>query len=327
MVILVRQEMNRNVKTLGPDDSVKTAAEKMAKYWMGSLVIVKGEKVVGILTERDILNKVMAAGKSPLKTKIKDIMSRSIITIDGGGTLDDAIKLMKSHDIKKLPVMEKGKLAGIITTTDIITSFGKAPEKGINLDSYRDLKVLVRRHSIDLTREIEKNQILNFLISNSLYAVDSMAIIKAATKVVTKPIFVTIAKPYYSVEKGLKAKSVDTGSFYFIDASSGEEGTKGVNYDKLSGPSDLTEILLSIERCLQSGKFDGLIFDSISTLLAYQDEEMVIRFAHSLVNKLRKTGLKGIFLCTKEDIKTSLIRNLNMLADYSVDIDKRETIS
>jgi hypothetical protein len=64
----------------------------------------------------------------------------------------------------------------------------------------------------------------------------------------------------------------------------------------------------------------------MSTLLAYHGEEVVIRFAHSLVSKLRKYNVKGIFLCTKEDTNTSLMKNLNMLADYSVDIEKRGEI-
>jgi len=62
MALTVRDEMNRNVKTLGPDNTVKEASEKMSKYWMGSIVIVEGRKIVGIITERDILSKIVVAG-------------------------------------------------------------------------------------------------------------------------------------------------------------------------------------------------------------------------------------------------------------------------
>lgn len=328
MVALVKQEMNKNVRTLGPDDTIKRAAEKMSKYWMGSIVIVEGVDVVGIITERDILSKVVMSAKNPDNIKIREVMSKNVITIDEGRTLQEAVKLMKANDIKKLPVMKKGKLSGIITTTDIITAMDEEfKEESVSLSSYRDLKVLVRRHSIDLKRETEKNQVLTFLISNALYPVDSLSIIKAVTKAIPRIIFVTVNKPYFSITETLKNNGIKTDCFYFIDASS-EESTvsKGKNYEKLTGPSDMTEILLSVEKCLQSKRFDGLIFDSISTLLAYQDEEMVIRFAHSLINKLRKSDVKGIFFCTKEDMKTSLMKNLNMLADYSADIEKRREI-
>jgi CBS domain-containing protein len=327
MAVLVKSEMNKNVKTLGPDDTVKHAAEKMSRYWMGSVIIVEGSKVVGIVTERDILSKLVLLGKNPSNIKIKDIMSKNVITIEEDKTIEDAVKLMKANDIKKLPVMNKGKLTGVITTTDIITAMDDEFKEGVNLEAYRDLKVLVRRHSIDLKRETEKNQVLTFLMSNSLFPMDSLAVTKAVTRAIRSIVYVTVNKPYFSITATLKKKGIKTDSLYFIDASSEEgEVSKGKNYEKLKGPSDMTEILLAVDRCLKGKKFDGLIFDSISTLLAYHDEELVIRFAHSLVNKLRNTNVKGIFFCTKEDMKTSLMKNLNMLADYSADIDKRRDI-
>ena len=139
---------------------------------------------------------------------------------------------------------------------------------------------------------------------------------------------VTINKPYFSIVKNLNENGVETEGLYFIDASSQEgDATKGENYERIKSAGDLTEIMLSVGKVLKKGEYYALIFDSLSTLLAYHGEEMVIRFSHSLVNKLRKHGVKGIFLCTKEDMNTSLMKNLNMLADYSVDIEKKGDIS
>ncbi|MCK5548335.1 MAG: CBS domain-containing protein, partial [Thermoplasmata archaeon] len=266
--------------------------------------------------------------KDPDSVKVKDVMSKGVITIDEDKTLEDAVKAMKAHDIKKLPVMRSGKLVGIITTTDIITSMDKEfKEEGVTLDSYRDLKVLVRRHSINLKSETQNNQVLTFLIPNSLYPMDSISIIKAVSKAIPKLLYVTVNKPYFSLVETLKNKGVKTDEFYFIDASSGDTGTpKGKNFEKVSGQSDMTEIMVAIEKNLKTKRYSGVVFDSISTLLAYQNEEMVIRFAHSLINKLREMNVKGIFLCTKEDLKTNLMKNLNMLADYSVDIEKKGKI-
>jgi CBS domain-containing protein/sulfur relay (sulfurtransferase) DsrF/TusC family protein len=328
MVLTVKDEMNRNVKTLSPDDTVKEASEKMSKYWMGSIVIVDGSQIVGIVTERDILSKIVVHGKNPSKTKIREIMSPNVITIEESKNLSEAVKLMKVNDIKKLPVTDKGKLSGIITTTDIITAMNeRMKQEDIKLNSYRDLKVLVRRHAIDLKIEMEKNQILTFVIPNALYPSDSLSIIKAVSEVVPKCIFVTVNKPYFSIAESLNKKGIRTENFYFIDASSEEGETRsGKNFEKIKSPADMTEIMLATEKVLQKKKFFGLIFDSVSTLLTYQSEEMVTRFTHSLVNKLRKYDIKGIFLCTKEDMKTSVMKNLNMLADYSVDIEKRSEI-
>ncbi|MFH0956600.1 MAG: CBS domain-containing protein, partial [Candidatus Aenigmatarchaeota archaeon] len=158
---LVKDEMNKNVKTVGPEESVRDAAEKMSKYWMGSVVVTENDGIVGIVTERDIMKKVIVTGKDPRKTKIREVMTAEVITIEEGRSLSEAVGIMKAHDIKKLPVLRNGKLVGIITTTDIITAMDENIKEGITgLDSYRDLKVLVRRHAIDLRREMEKNHVL-----------------------------------------------------------------------------------------------------------------------------------------------------------------------
>ena len=328
-MIYVKDEMNKNVKTMDPEETVKDAADKMSKYWMGSVVVVEEDRIVGILTERDIMSKVVVKGKDPQRTKVKSVMSGDVITIEENKSLAEAVNLMKEHDIKKLPVTKNGNLSGIITTTDIITAMDDEMKgDGASLNSYRDLKVLVRRHAIDLKRETEKNQVLTFVMPNSLYPSDSLSIIKAVTEIAPKNIFVTVNKPYFSIIENLKANGVDTEGLYFIDASGQEgEATKGDNYEKIKSAGDITEIMLSVGKHLRNGEYYALIFDSVSTLLAYHGEEIVIRFSHSLVNKLRKHGVKGIFLCTKEDMNTSLMKNLNMLADYSVDIEKKGEIS
>ena len=328
-MIQVKDEMNKNVKTVSPDDMVKDAADKMSKYWMGSVVVVEEDKIVGILTERDIMSKIVVKGKDPERTRVKSVMSSEVITIEENKSLAEAVNLMKENDIKKLPVTKNGNLSGIITTTDIITAMDDEMKgDGTSLESYRDLKVLVRRHAIDLKRETEKNQVLTFVMPNSLYPSDSLSIIKAVTEIAPKNVFVTINKPYFSIVKNLNENGVETEGLYFIDASSQEgDATKGENYERIKSAGDLTEIMLSVGKVLKKGEYYALIFDSLSTLLAYHGEEMVIRFSHSLVNKLRKHGVKGIFLCTKEDMNTSLMKNLNMLADYSVDIEKKGDIS
>ncbi len=178
---------------------------------------------------------------------------------------------------------------------------------------------------MDVRQKAGKNQILAFLISNSRYPTDSVSIIKDVTEVISRPVYVTVNKPYYALIKTLEGEGIDIQGFYFIDASSGdpddESKSKGENFEKIES-ADMTDIMLTIEKCLQTKRFDGVIFDSISTLLNCHDEEMVIRFTHSLISKLRKNNVKGIFMCTKEDMNTSLIKNLNMLADSSVDTER-----
>lgn len=114
------KEVMRPVKTISSDATAKEAAKKMDEGRIGSLVVVNGKKIAGIVTERDILSKVTAQNKIPSKIQISEIMTSKVITADPEDYIDDAVYLMIKHKIKKLPVMENGELVGIITSTDII---------------------------------------------------------------------------------------------------------------------------------------------------------------------------------------------------------------
>jgi CBS domain-containing protein len=119
--MLVKEVMNRNVKTVRPEDTVKDAAKIMNEHRIGSLVVVSGTgEVVGILTERDILADVVATGKSADEVKVSDIMTPNIVTITPDKTLEEAADIMTENKIKKLPVVYEGRLIGIITATDLI---------------------------------------------------------------------------------------------------------------------------------------------------------------------------------------------------------------
>ena len=119
--MLVKQAMNRKVVVTKPDVTVKEAAQIMSKFRIGCLVVLEGEKIVGIITERDVLRKVVATGLDASNTKIEQVMTKEVITIDSDKSIEDACSLMTEHDIKKLPVLEEGKLIGIITATDLIS--------------------------------------------------------------------------------------------------------------------------------------------------------------------------------------------------------------
>jgi len=119
--MLVKEIMNRNVKTVRPEDTVKLAAQIMNENHVGSLVVVSGSGgVVGIITERDILVDVVATGRGADNVNVKDTMTSNIITIDPEKTLEEAADVMTEHKIKKLPVVEKGSLVGMVTATDLI---------------------------------------------------------------------------------------------------------------------------------------------------------------------------------------------------------------
>ena len=114
--------MSRNVKTADIDDTVKKAAVKMNKHRIGCIIVSDGKSAVGIITERDILKKIVAAGKNAKDVKCRDIMSSPLVTIDTAAEIEDAIDIMVRRRIKKLVVTRGGHFAGILTATDIIRS-------------------------------------------------------------------------------------------------------------------------------------------------------------------------------------------------------------
>jgi CBS domain-containing protein len=112
--------MVTDVVTVGANVNVRRAVRVMNDFEIGCLIVVENGSVVGILTERDVLKRVVDEGRKPEETLVKDVMSKPLITISSEASLENAIELMFKHKIKKLPVVENGKLVGLVTFTDLV---------------------------------------------------------------------------------------------------------------------------------------------------------------------------------------------------------------
>ncbi len=112
--------MVTNVMTVGLATTVRKAAELMKRHEIGCLIILKKERPVGIVTERDMLNRVLIELKDPKKTTVEEIMSTPLIVVQPHTDIQDAAALMLKRKIKKLPVVDDGYLAGLVTLTDLV---------------------------------------------------------------------------------------------------------------------------------------------------------------------------------------------------------------
>ena len=116
--------MVENVISVKAYDTVKKAAELMNLHGISSLIVVDSEKPVGIITERDMLNRVLNKSKITTKERVGEIMSKPVVTGSPDMRAGDAAKLMIERDIKKLPIVENGRLVGLVSLTDLLRSDG-----------------------------------------------------------------------------------------------------------------------------------------------------------------------------------------------------------
>lgn len=100
--------------------SLKDAANIMVNSNVNSLLITESGKAIGIITDEDLVRKVIAKGLDPKKIKINDVMATDLITIAPGKDIYEAMQVMRNHNIRQLPVLEKGKLVGFLTAKDIL---------------------------------------------------------------------------------------------------------------------------------------------------------------------------------------------------------------
>jgi CBS domain-containing protein len=120
MSVEVESIMVQKVITIGADATVRDAVNLMNKHDIGCLVIVEKGKPIGIVTERDMLKRILAESEELKKTDIQKIMSKPLIVGKPDMEIENAAKIMFTKKIKKLPIVEKGKLLGLLTLTDLL---------------------------------------------------------------------------------------------------------------------------------------------------------------------------------------------------------------
>jgi len=118
--MLVSDIMNKDVVTVSPEESVETASRLLSRHNIGALPVCGGDgKLRGIITDRDIVLRCVAGGASPANTKVREVMSRSVVTAAPGDDIGRASGLMSSAQVRRLPVVEGGELVGMLSLGDM----------------------------------------------------------------------------------------------------------------------------------------------------------------------------------------------------------------
>ena len=119
MATSVRDVMTRNPRSIGASASVVEAARLMREAHIGSLPITDDETVVGVITDRDITTRVVAEAADPTTTSVGDVYTQDLISVEPDNELDEALQVMARHQVRRLPVVESGRLVGIVSQADI----------------------------------------------------------------------------------------------------------------------------------------------------------------------------------------------------------------
>ena len=126
-----------SVFAVAPGDSVFEAIRVMAEKGVGALVVLEDGRLAGMVSERDYARKVILHGRSSQDTAVRDIMTAKVVTVKSEQTVEDCMALMTQHRIRHLPVVDAGKLAGVLSIGDLVKELIADREETIKqLESY-----------------------------------------------------------------------------------------------------------------------------------------------------------------------------------------------
>ena len=127
--MLVKDIMSTDLKTVSSTSTIQQAGRLMASMGIGCLVVVQKGILVGIVTEGDILRDVVAKNKLPSKTTVEEVMTKEVVAVGPDTSIEDAANAMTEKKVKRLPVVYKNQLIGIVSSVDIVAAEPKMMEQ------------------------------------------------------------------------------------------------------------------------------------------------------------------------------------------------------
>jgi CBS domain-containing protein len=115
----------RDVQTIGKDATVLDAIRKMVEQNIGSILVVDGDEIRGIFTERDYLRRIVLEDRTSKSTRVEDVMTSKLVCVDPGRSVEDCLAIVTQERIRHLPVLEEGRLVGIVSIGDLVKFLSK----------------------------------------------------------------------------------------------------------------------------------------------------------------------------------------------------------
>jgi CBS domain-containing protein len=131
------QRKAQAIYSIEPDDPVLEAIQQMAEHSVGALLVIKGNELVGIVSERDYARKVILLGRSSSETPVWQIMSAPVLTVRPDQTVQECMQLMTDRRVRHLPVVEDGQVVGVLSIGDLVRAVLEEQQRTISeLESY-----------------------------------------------------------------------------------------------------------------------------------------------------------------------------------------------
>jgi hypothetical protein len=175
---------------------------------------------------------------------------------------------------------------------------------------------------MNLKKELKKGEIIVLVIPNAKYTAELPKIAKYLSGNFKATAYVSLNKPFETLEKNLKKAKVDLDKFLFIDGitkNANPQAEEKENCMFVKSAAALTNISLLINKTLKTGKFDSLLFDSLSTLLIYNESKIVGKFVHNMVNKIKNTKTTAVFTALKGDTNSALLKEVELYVDKVIE--------
>ena len=128
---LLETKQHRGALTIAPDSSVHDALAAMAKHGVGALVVVDGDRAIGVVSERDYARKFILVGKGTRETEVREIMSAPPITVGQDATVDECMRIMTERRVRHLPVVDLWELVGCVSIGDVVKAIIEEQERRI----------------------------------------------------------------------------------------------------------------------------------------------------------------------------------------------------
>ena len=125
----IKDYMSKDVVTIEMSESALAASKLMTEKEIGYIIVVSNSKPTGMITERDLVMRIMAKEKDPSKVKVSEVMSAPLITIDLNASVEDAVNMMAKYKIRRLPVVGENRIYGVFTTRDLTKNFSKYEDR------------------------------------------------------------------------------------------------------------------------------------------------------------------------------------------------------